>query len=47
MNLLSALPIDWPFELMISAITVAAPDRLELELFEDTVREVVAPDPGP
>ncbi len=33
-NLLSALPIDWPFELMMSAIMVAAPEGLELELLE-------------
>ena len=46
-NWLSALPIDWPFELMMSAMTVEAPDGPELELLEDTVSEVVAPEQGP
>ena len=46
-NALSALLIDWPLELMTSARTAEAADWLEPELSEDTVSEVVAPEPGP
>jgi hypothetical protein len=46
-NALSALLIDWPLELMTSARMAEAPDWLEPELSEDTVRKVVAPEPGP
>ena len=46
-NALSALLIDWPLELMTSARTAEAADWLEPELSEDTVRKVVAPEPGP
>jgi len=44
---LSALPRTEPFELMMLARTVAAPDCPELELPESTVRSEVAPELGP
>jgi hypothetical protein len=46
-NELSALLIDWPFELMMSARTAAAPDWGEVELPESTVSDVVALEAGP
>jgi hypothetical protein len=44
---LSALPSTEPFELMMLARTVAAPDCPELELPESAVRPEVAPELGP
>ena len=47
MKALSAWPIDCPFDSMTPASTAEAADGFELELFEDTVSDVVAPEPGP
>ncbi len=44
---LRALPSTEPFELMMLARTVAAPDCCELELPESTVSPEVAPELGP
>ncbi len=47
MKALRTLPSADPFELMTSARTAAAPDCSELELFDATVKFVVAPELGP
>ena len=44
-NAWSAVLIDWPFELITPARTAEAADWPEPELSEDTVSEVVAPEP--